>query len=132
MDPSKSKLPTMIRRPAVVIRSQTNDRPTHSQPVSNVISKSTASNARAQLLANRPPLSQNIENILMNNGNSNHSRPLKRCASPEFRGTKSSVTMSNLINGIKRPKLRRSRSVNDMTTMKPISKSALTQGTIVI
>lgn len=117
----------MVKKTTTILRPKiASDRPMplHSSTAPN--GRPVVANAKTMFLNSRPVLTQNFESVcnILNNGN--HGRPMKRHASPEFRGTKSSVTMSNAGN-IKRPKLRRSRSVSDMATVKPISRSALTQ-----
>lgn len=102
---SKSKLPTMIKKP--MVRAQVpSDRLISSQSTaSSLVKGSTANGTRIQL-GNRSILTQNFENVcnMMINGPHNRAKPMKRHASPEFRST----------NTMNHKKLRRSRSVSDM------------------
>lgn len=102
---SKSRLPTMIKRP--VQKSNV--------PSDRLIPSTSGINRTASVLngvknipQSRNVLTQNFENICnqLKNG-TNNTRPLKRHASPEFRSTTS----------IMHKRLRRSRSVSDMEAM---------------
>lgn len=105
---SKSKLPTMIKKPTVRVQVPS-DRLIPSQTTASSLAKSSTANGTRIQLGNRSVLAQNFENVcnMMNNGPLNRAKPTKRHASPEFRAT----------NTMNHKKLRRSRSVSDMQSL---------------
>lgn len=104
----KSKLPTMIKKPVISIRSHVpSDRLV---ATTNGLSKTATVTGIKPQSGNRPALSS-FENVLNNlrNGTDIKSRPTKRHASPEFRPSKPTLAAAK--------RLRRSRSVSDIDTM---------------
>lgn len=104
---SKSRLPTMIKKPMVRVQVPS-DRLIPSQSTASSLAKSSTANGTRIQLGNRSVLAQNFENVfnMMNNGLHNRAKPAKRHASPEFR-----------TNTMNHKKLRRSRSVSDMQSL---------------
>lgn len=103
----------MIKKPAVRAQIPT-DRLIAPSTNNTFLNKTTNSVSSVKsLMANRPPLTS-FENVINNlkNGTATVKRPMKRHASPEFRSKKPQTIAAK--------RLRRSRSVNDMTPITDI------------
>lgn len=107
----KSSIPTMIKRPGIPVRGHVPCDRIASAPTNGLIKPNAVTGLKSQT-GNRMALTsfQSVLNSLRNGINTTN-RPMKRHASPEFRAPKQQSILAA-------KKLRRSRSVSDISTIK--------------